>query len=215
MNYQLNSKGQASRSLFINLNLSVAKDDMVAIVGPNGVGKTTLTKIILGILQADSGSVMVDDRAVSDYRRSEIGGKIGYLFQNPLLQLFNQTIEEELLFTYAIQDQLDDQVQHRYETVLEEMSLEEVVKTPVFHLSQGEKQRLAIGTLLMNDPDFMILDEPTSGLDHHRKETLKNRLLDLHMAGMGMMIVTHDYAFIEDLPIKILTFKDGGVIYES
>ncbi len=215
LNYQLNIKGHPKQRLFRDLNLSIGKGDLIALVGPNGVGKTTLTKLILGILKPDSGDVLLDGKPVSDYKLAEVGRKIGYLFQNPGLQLFNATVEEELLFAYAIQNQVDETIRSRYRRVLKDLSLDHVVETSVFHLSQGEKQRLAIGTLLMNQPDFMILDEPTSGLDYDRKDALKDRLLDLHDKGMGLLIVTHDHEFIKELPVKILHMAEGQVAYED
>lgn len=215
LNYQLNIKGQPKKQLFRDLNLSIDKGDLIALVGPNGVGKTTLTKLILGILKPDSGDVLLEGKSVFDYKRAEVGRKIGYLFQNPSLQLFNATVEEELLFAYAIQNQVDESIRMRYRKVLGDLSLDHVVDTSVFHLSQGEKQRLAIGTLLMNQPDYMILDEPTSGLDYDRKDALKDRLLDLHDKGMGILIVTHDHEFIKGLPVKVLQMAEGQVAYED
>ena len=215
VNYQLNIKDGPKRQLFSHLNLSIDKGDLVALVGPNGVGKTTLTKLMLGILKPDSGDVLLEGKVVSDYKRSEVGRKIGYLFQNPSLQLFNATIEEELLFAYAIHGQVDEVIKLRYKEILKDLSLDHVVDTSVFHLSQGEKQRLAIGTLLMNQPDFMILDEPTSGLDYDRKDALKERLLALHEKGMGLLLVTHDHAFIKDMPVKVLQMSEGQVAYEG
>ena len=214
IDYQLKIKGHEKSQLFSQLNLSMEKGDLVALVGPNGVGKTTLTKLMLGFIQPDHGEVLLEGLRVSDYKRSEVGAKIGYLFQNPMLQLFNATVEEELLFAYAIHDRVDETIRQRYNAVLKDLDLDHVVNTSVFHLSQGEKQRLAIGTLLMNQPDFMILDEPTSGLDYVRKEALKNRLLALHKKGMGMLIVTHDLGFIEDMPVKVLKMSEGQVAYE-
>lgn len=213
--YQLNIKGQVKRTLIQDMNLSIQKGDMIALLGPNGVGKTTLTKLILGVLEADQGRVILKGRDVTSYKRAEVGRIIGYLFQNPSLQLFSATVEEELLFAYAIHEQVDETIRLRYKKVLKDLALEEVVNTSVVHLSQGEKQRLALGTLLMNQPDFMILDEPTSGLDYDRKDRLKERLIDLHKEGMGMMIVTHDHDFIKDMPVKVLTMSGGQVTYET
>lgn len=213
--YELNIKGQTRRSLIEHLNLSINKGDLIALVGPNGVGKTTLTKLILGILKPTTGIISLEGRHIGGVRRADVGRKIGYLFQNPSLQLFSATVEEELLFAYAIQDQVDESIRRRYQEVLKDLSLEHVAHSSVVHLSQGEKQRLAMGTLLMNQPDFMILDEPTSGLDYERKDRLKERLLGLHQKGMGMMIVTHDHEFIKDMPVKVLQMSEGLVAYET
>lgn len=209
--YQLNIKGQAPRQLYDRLSLSLECDGMSALLGPNGVGKTTLTKLILGFIKPDGGRVTVDGIVASDYTRPEIGQKIGYLFQNPSLQLFSATIEEELLFAYAIQDEVTDAVRDRCVDLIDRLSLKASLKTPVVHLSQGEKQRLAIGTLLMNDPDYLILDEPTSGLDGERKAVLADILTDLNRQGIGMLLITHDEAFIGDLPVTVYRMAEGQV----
>ena len=212
--YKIKSKGSKDRQLFQDLSLSFDNHEMLALVGPNGCGKTTLTKMMMGILSPDQGSVSLDGKDVSSCSRAYMGSRIGYLFQNPIQQLFCQTVEEELLFAERMKGPVSKQIEVRYEKVVDELSLRHVLGTPVFHLSQGEQQRLAIGTLLMREPDFLILDEPTSGLDSERKQALGKQLLELKDQGIGMMIVTHDHEFINGLPAKVLTLDGGQLVDE-
>lgn len=211
--YELNTKPK--RTLYRDLNLSLKKGEMAALIGPNGVGKTTITKMILGFLQPDSGQVLVDGLKAVDYRRPDMGQKIGYLFQNPSLQLFSARVEEELLFAYEVRGSVTDSIRQRCHQIIDGLSLREAMMTPVFHLSQGEKQRLAIGTLLMNDPDYLILDEPTSGLDGDRKAMLKEILLGLNREGIGMLIISHDQDFLEGLPVTTYHMDEGQVTLDG
>lgn len=154
------------------ISLSIQKDDFVAIIGENGCGKTTLTKLLLGILKKDTGEIKVDGKNIEKYKLHEIGAKIGYVFQNPSYQIFAPTVEEELSFAMRYKDLDEDIIQEKVQATIKQFSLEDAKTATTYNLSQGEKRRLAIGCMLLNNPEFIILDEPTVGLDEKRKRQL-------------------------------------------
>ncbi len=203
------------RLLFDRMNLSLKKGIITSLSGPNGVGKTTLSKLIIGALKADCGKILIDDKSVDDYKTFEIGQKIGYLFQNPELQLFNDTIYNELMFPYIYGQGITEEIETRYQDLIVDLSIEDIENTPVHLLSRGEKQRVAIGTILMLNPDYMILDEPTVGLNQELIHDLIGIIRRLIEKGMGILVISHDFNFIRELNGKNLTMSRGGVIHEN
>lgn len=197
--------------LFNDMNLSIEQDEFISLIGDNGSGKTTITKMIIGSIKPESGQIELDNKRLSDYQLHEVGQLLGYLFQNPDLQLFNSTIEEELMFASKYNCEDHKEAYKRFKRIVEDLSLEECLDTNIQHLSQGEKQRVAIGTILMNKPKFLILDEPTTGLDYHRKSKLKDILLRIHKQGIGILLISHDMSFINQLPGKVIKLEDGRI----
>jgi energy-coupling factor transport system ATP-binding protein len=215
INYSIKIKGTADKTVFEGLNFSCKQSDFITLSGENGIGKTTLTKLLIGIIEPDNGKVLLDGNNVKQLERHEVGKKVGYLFQNPDIQLFNRSIKEELYFAHDYGVETTGNIDYRYNDIIKLLSLEKALNTPIVQLSQGERQRVAIGTILMNDPEFIILDEPTVGLDNIRKRTLKDTLIRLNEKNIGLLIISHDKGFIDNLPAKHLSMGKGGHIYES
>ena len=203
-----------NRDIIKDLNLSIDRGKFVAVVGENGCGKTTLTKLLLGILKKESGKITVDGKEIEKYKLHEIGAKIGYVFQNPSYQMFAPTIEEELSFAMKYKGIDDDTIKYKVEEIIDRFSLEDARDVTTYNLSQGEKQRLALGCMMLNEPEFMILDEPTVGLDAERKHTLYEHLSEVNKQGVGIMIISHDREILKKYAQRIIILKDGRT-YES
>lgn len=203
------------KKIFDGLELEIGQGEFLTLIGDNGCGKTTLTKLIIGTIKADHGQVLLNDKATATYKLFEIGQEIGYLFQNPDLQLFNPTIEEELMFSSRFVNELKVDADKRFEEIVKDLELEHCLNTNIQNLSQGEKQRVAIGTILMNKPKFMILDEPTTGLDYKRKAELLKILRRIHFKGIGVLLVSHDEGFINQLPGRVAKLENGRIDYVS
>jgi len=201
------------RQLYTNLNLKIEKDECVAIIGANGAGKTTLIKLIMGIIPLQSGEVFLEGIEIQKLKTFEVGRKIGFLFQNPSHQIFAPTIMEELLFTHKYLGGDEASILFKAENLIEKFSLKSALETPTYFLSQGEKQRLAIATLLMQEPPFLILDEPTTSLDMDRRKQLGEIIEMTKDAGIGMIIVSHDIAFVKKHAKRIIELKEGN-LYE-
>lgn len=204
----------AKKEIIKDLSLSIGKGEFITLIGENGCGKTTLTKLILGILKKDSGEITIDNKNIEKYKLHEIGVKIGYVFQNPSYQIFAPTIEEELSFAMKYKGIAEDTIKDKVQKVITQFSLEGAKDVTTYNLSQGEKQRLAIGCMMLNEPEFIILDEPTVGLDAQRKNELFEYLCEINNQGIGIMVVSHDKKAIEKYANRIILMKDGK-IYES
>ncbi|HSH34825.1 ABC transporter ATP-binding protein [Schnuerera sp.] len=198
-----------------NINLKINKDEVTTILGPNGSGKTTLGKLMIGILKPKSGQISISNRNISEFRLAQIGGKIGYLFQNPEKHFFTNTVEEELGFALKFKGFNDEYLEKKVDGLLKLFQIEDLREYSPLLLSQGEKQRLAIATILMNEPEYLILDEPTTGLDFDRKNILIQVLKELMEKGVGMTIISHDNTFVEELSHRVIKIHRGEITYDQ
>lgn len=194
-----------------DINLTLDNWQFVSIIGDNGSGKTTLGKLIAGILKPYKGNITIDYKNVSDLRLADIGTKIGYLFQNPSRQIFATNVYDELTFAMKF-NKVDKKIMdEKVEKIINDFDLHNIREFKCHTLSQGEKQRLALGTLLLNNPEYLILDEPTTGLDSKRKENLSNILNDINSQGIGIFMISHDMKFVKKHSNRIIELYDGRI----
>lgn len=194
-------------SVLDQIDLTLKGDECTAIVGSNGSGKTTLGKLVMGILKPDTGGVFYDDEPIQDKSLSYLGGRIGYLFQNPSQQIFALTVMEELSFASRMNGMSEEIISNRLDEVVTLFHLEEIIDGKCHLLSQGEKQRVALATIFMRRPEYIILDEPTTSLDRVRKEALMSILTDIKSQGVGMLIISHDKTFVDKLSDRTMNME--------
>lgn len=189
------------------LNLTLEGKKCTAVIGPNGSGKTTLGKLIMGILRPDAGHVYYDDESIQEKKLSYLGGRIGYLFQNPSQQIFALTVIEDLTFSLRMNGESEEWIQERLNDVVSMFHLEDIIHSKCHLLSQGEKQRVALASIFMRKPEYIILDEPTTSLDSVRKDALIDILLDIKSQGIGILLISHDHDFVNKLSDVILNME--------
>jgi energy-coupling factor transport system ATP-binding protein len=183
------------RPILQDLNLSAKGGQVLAIVGRNGVGKTTLLRALAG-LQKYRGEITVDGQRPD----------LGMVFQNPDLQLFNASVREEVLY------RLDDPDMDRYRWLMAMLGLSRYEETPPLLLSEGEKKRLALAMTLMRGPRHgVLLDEPALGQDAAHKETLMRLTHALAEAGQLVILTTHDLALASRADRLLILGQDGFV----
>lgn len=173
-------------------SLSFNLGEITAIVGENASGKSTLSKLMIGILKADDGSIFICDENIENLKLHEIGQKVGYLFQNVDRQLFCTTVFDEIIFSLKHNGMSEDKSNKIANRLIQEFSMEHLKDKYPLHCSRGEKQRLALICLLAISPDFFLLDEPTSGVDDANKELIISIIKQLANQGKGVCIITHD-----------------------
>ena len=177
-------------------DLTVGSDEIVALVGPSGSGKTTLCSIAGGILSPTEGRVVVGGRDISGYSSRELTefrrDSVGFVFQTVNLIPF-LTARENLLVVDEIGPRDRKQARKRADQLLEELGLEERAGNLPSQLSGGEKQRVAIGRSLMNEPALVLFDEPTSSLDTELGDQMIRLIREeMKSRGTAAIIVTHD-----------------------
>lgn len=179
------------------------KNDITAVLGPNGVGKTTLSKIIMGILKAEDGSIWIDDQCMDSFSLAQRGKAVGYVMQNPARQIFSATVQEEMTYGLANLGLKPEEICEKSREFLSIFDLTGYEDTFPFHLSHGEKQRLVLAAVLSMVPEYLLLDEPTSGLDQRRKQQLGGYLDKVRKEkGCGIIVISHDLKFVEQYAQK-------------
>ncbi len=198
-----------------DISLQLNRNDITALVGENGSGKTTLGKILTGILKPASGEIQIGKKDIKTLDLGEIGKKVGYLFQNPEKQIFAASVYEDVSFPLEINGVSPEAIKDRTESILKELEIDHLKDKYPFNLSHGEKQRVALAGILVNETEYLILDEPTTALDTDRKELLGRMLQKLHSQGTGILIISHDEIFINKFCGRVLKMKQKGGITDE
>ena len=187
------AKHYRGRQVVRGVSLEIHKGEVVGLLGPNGAGKTTSFYMIVGLVQPDSGRVMVGDQDITRlpmYLRARNFG-ISYLPQEP--SVFRKlTVEENILAVLETQPGGWEKRRARMERLVEQLSLGHVRKTRGYALSGGERRRVEIARCLCIEPHFILLDEPFSGIDPIAVHDLQDIIFDLKASGYGVLITDHN-----------------------
>jgi energy-coupling factor transport system ATP-binding protein len=201
--------------LFSAFSLTIEQAHITILRGENGSGKTTLTRLAMGMLKPLKGSIFLLGNDIASMQLGEIGQKVGYAFQSPEKQLFAATVYEEMTFPRLLLGHPEQEVFDRADQLLKQFDLQAYKEMYPRLLSFGEKRRLAIAAMLMNNPSYLILDEPTASLDDERVEVLSAVIEQQKKEKRGMLIVSHNEAFIRRHGDRIITLERGHVIDDS
>ena len=192
------------------VSLDIHQGEKIALVGSNGAGKSTLLLHLNGVL-GNNGAVQVLGLKMKENLKS-IRQKVGLVFQNPDDQLFCPTIFDDVAFGARNLNLPEDQVADRVKRSLEAVGMSGFENHSVFHLSFGQKKRIAIATVLAMDSQILVLDEPTSNLDPRGK---KDIIQLLHEIGGTQIIVTHDLSLVEDLCQRVIVLSKGRKVADG
>jgi energy-coupling factor transport system ATP-binding protein len=192
------------------VDVTVREGEVVAVVGHNGSGKTTFAKHLNGLLEPDEGSVTWRGQEVSDLSMGEVGRSVGFVFQNPDHQIFADTVWNEVKFgpeNFGLSgDELESQVADAIETV----ELDGLEETDPFALSKGQRQRVALASILATDPDTIIFDEPTTGLDATQQEQFMKLVARLNREkGLTVVMITHSMRTVTRYAPRTVVMADG------
>lgn len=192
-----------------NINLNINKNESIGIIGANGVGKSTLLKLLVGLELGYTGEILIDDMKVEKKKLSEIRQKIGYVFQDSDSQLFMPTIYEDVAFAPKNYGFSEEEVQNRTIEALKNVGIEDLKDKPIYHLSGGQKKLASIATVLSMKPDILIFDEPTIALDPRNRR----KFIEVLNSLSGTKIVaSHDLDLIYDTCKKTILISDGKII---
>jgi len=194
--------------IFTDFSAKFERGEITAVTGKNGCGKTTLTKLLTGMLRPVAGTISIDRLDTSNMNLFEIGQHIGYVFQNPNRQLFCDTVFNEVAFGLRNLGFDEEQTDRETKKHLEYFDLLRYCDIYPGKLSLGEKQRQALAAVLALGTDYLVLDEPTTGLDVRRQRELRKVLLDLREnLNCGIVFVSHETDFIARFADRELVIK--------
>lgn len=195
-----------------NLNFSVNDGEIIAIVGKNGSGKSTIGKLVAGITKMQQGNIRIDDIDISDKKNyNELQNKVGIVFQNPENQIIFSNIKDELSF--ALKGLKKEEVEQRIDHALEQVGMLDKKEQDLYLLSLGQKQRIMIAEILAKNSKYIILDEPTTMIDSQGKEKIYQIIKKLKDEGYTIICITNvaDEVLLAD---RILILNEGQIVHE-
>lgn len=191
-------------------SMSVQEGSCVIIEGDNGAGKTTLFRILTGLSFPEKGDYSFDGvKITKDYLKDNAKAKkfhkrIGFLFQSPDVMLFNPRVYDEVAFGPRQMGLSDQEVEERVGDCLKLFDLEDLIDKAPYHLSGGQKKRVALASVISLNPDVLILDEPYAGLDKKTQEWLTQFLREWKAAGKTLLIATHSSELLSGIADEIV-----------
>jgi energy-coupling factor transport system ATP-binding protein len=198
-----------------DVTLEFARGEFTAIIGQNGSGKTTLVKHIVGLLRPTVGEVRIFGKKTSEMSIKEIATKVGYVYQNPDHQLFCQTVYEECAYGLRNLGLSEPEIRRRVSEILGRVGLQGLEKVDTFLLGKGQRQRLAIASTLVMNPEVIIVDEPTTGQDMSQSTSIMELLASLHREGRTVLIVTHNMRLVAEYAERVVVMQAGRVVLDG
>ncbi|MCO5385126.1 MAG: energy-coupling factor ABC transporter ATP-binding protein [Desulfosporosinus sp.] len=165
----------------------------------------------MGLLKPSKGEIIVFNQLLSKEKLAEIRSQVGFLFQNPDYQIFASTVEEEVGFSLKLRGEVNEEIEQKIEESLEFVGLLEYKKMHPHRLSRGQRQLLALASILVNDPEFIIADEPTSGLDENQGYMIMDKLFHLSENGKTILLITHDLTMAKDYSNRLVALHNHRI----
>ena len=197
------------------INLSIREGEFLALLGQNGSGKTTLAKHFNGLLKPASGRMLLRGRPTASYTHREMARLVGFVFQNPDHQIFANTVCEEVGFGLKALGEDARTIDRHVSETLDVVGLQGYEARSPSGLMKGERQRVAVASVLAAKPQVLVLDEPTTGLDDRHQRDMMAMLKDLHKRGHTIIIVTHSMKVAEEYADRTVVLKSGSVLLDG
>ncbi|MDT8444809.1 MAG: ABC transporter ATP-binding protein [Desulfuromonadales bacterium] len=195
-----------------DVSFLIRHGESVAIIGANGAGKSTLLLHLNGYLPATSGEIVIGDTKLAEENLAQIRRTVGMVFQDPDDQLFMPTVFDDVAFGPLNMGLAAKEVESRVMDALQRVEAADLREKPPYHLSGGEKKRVAIATVLSMRPEILVLDEPTNGLDPHARRQLIALLRAFHHT---RIVTSHDLDMVLDLCERTIVLQEGRVMADG
>ena len=198
-----------------DINISIDEGELLAIVGTNGAGKSTFSKVVCGFEKQQLGTLEFQGQDMKKYSIKERADRIGYVMQNPNQMISKPMIFDEVAFGLRQRNVPESEITEKVEEVLKICGLYPFRKWPVSALSFGQKKRVTIASILALDPQMIILDEPTAGQDYRHYTEIMEFLNELHGRGITVVMITHDMHLMLEYAQRAVVFSGGQVIADD
>lgn len=198
-----------------NISLEIAAGECVAIIGQNGAGKTTLVKHFNGLHKPTSGKVYVAGMDTAPLKVSALARSVGYVFQNPDHQIFHDTVSKEVAFGLKNLGIPDKEIEIRVANALDAVGLTAHCQTYPFNLSKGQRQRVALASVLAMQTEIIVLDEPTTGQDYRESMQIMEMVRTLNAKGHTIVFITHDMSLVASYAHRAVVICQGEILADG
>lgn len=199
------------KKILTDICLELRAGEFVALVGHNGAGKSSLIQHLNGLIKPQPGQVAVNGLDPATTPTSRLAQHIGFLFQNPDHQIFNNTVRNEIGFGLKNMDLTAAEKEQRINQAAQTAGLDNLLAEYPFRLSRGLRQRLAFASVLAMDPDILVLDEPTTGQDFRQSRQTMDVVAQRHRAGKTVIVVTHDMDLVLQYAQRVIVLEHGKI----
>ncbi|MGR6835401.1 energy-coupling factor ABC transporter ATP-binding protein [Syntrophomonas erecta] len=208
--------------VFNNLSLTINPGESIALMGANGSGKTTLLKILGGLYYPQQGEVNAFGYKITEKKMEEANfcqeyyRRVGYLFQNSDVQLFTSRVFDEIAYGPIQLGLPGEMVEQRVNDLLALLGIKHLADRSPYRLSGGEKKKVALASILVQNPQVLILDEPTNGLDPRTARWMVGVLKELNRLGRTLIIATHNFQLVQRLSSRVLLLAEQeGLVFDG
>ena len=198
-----------------DVSTSIGSGEAVAIIGQNGAGKTTLVKHLNGLLKPTSGRATIGEWDTRDHSTAKLAARVGYVFQNPDEQLFQQTVRAEIMFGPKNLGWAAARVAAETEAALTRVGLADLATKHPYDLTPGQRKRVALASVLAMDTPIVVLDEPTTGQDYAGAELIGQIVDEMHRRGQTAIAITHDIDFCAEHFERVIVMAEGRILLDG
>jgi len=199
-----------------DISFQVRKGEKIAFIGKNGAGKSTMAKLLCGIVRPDHGNITYQKTDLKAWSIREIGERIGFVMQNPNQMLVKNIIKDEVAFALTLRNLPQQEIDERVQRALTVCGLWPMRNWPVSAVSYGQRKRITVAAMLALDTEVLILDEPTAGQDYRHYTEIMDFLDDLNrQTGITIIFITHDMHLAIEYTDRAIVFADGEKIADN
>ena len=209
---QVSFSYEKDRPVIRDLSFAIKKGESVGLIGANGAGKSTILKLMLGLLTPTEGTITVDGTVLGKDSLKDIRRKVGFVLQNSDNQMFMPTVYEDMMFAPLNYMMTRQEAEERVDEVLKQLDLEYLKHRHNHRISGGEKRMAAIATILAMDPEMVLMDEPSSALDPCNRRLVINTIRDMKQT---RLITSHDLDMILDTCERVILLDAGQIIADG
>ncbi len=207
------SFGYNSEMVVKDVSFTIQKGEFVALIGENGAGKSTLSKLFNGLHKPGSGTVLIDNMNTKEVKSSIMAKSVGFLFQNPDRQICQNTIAEEIAFGLRCTTKDETEIERRTSRIIDFFGFDR--DAAPFSQSRGERQRIALASLIAVEPRLLILDEPTTGLDYRECMEMMEQIETLNKKGVTVIMICHDMEVVLDFAKRVIVLSEGRIVADG
>ena len=209
------SYAQGQAKALDDVNLKVYRGDFLAIIGQNGSGKTTLVKNIVALLKPTEGVLRVAGLDVRNMKTWELADKVGIVFQNPDIQLFNESVVKEITYGPKSMNFTPERTSERVSYVAKRFGLTSLMNESPGEVDKGTRQKIAIASVVVLDPQTLIIDEPTTGQDPDSARQIMDIASQMNKEGRTIIMITHNMPLVAEYAKSTMVLSDGHVLFQG